>query len=115
MSEKKKFTKKSKRMDIDIDGEEYSIREFFGTERDNWMSGMTKRAKLDAAGKPIGATNVVGIQSSLITLCLFDSDGERVPAATVDSWPASTVQDLFKECQTINGLDEASKETEKKD
>lgn len=101
-----------RRVEVDLEGEDggvatYTLREMTGTERDQYLADMSLRTKWDK-GVPKGLSNYKGIQSSLISRCLFDPNGRRVEDATIQKWPASVQTELFKQCQKMNGLGDDS-------
>lgn len=43
----------------------------------------------------------------LVHLCLYDTEGKRVPEATIMKWPSRIVQKLYDKAKQISHLDEA--------
>ena len=79
------------------------IREFGGTQRDEWMTGMANKGQFDNAdGKK--EKNYQGLFAFLISLCLHDKDNKPVPAHVIQKWSCEAQETLFKECQYLNRL-----------
>jgi hypothetical protein len=52
-------------------------------------------------------TEFKGVFSGLISRCMFDSAGNKVPKEVIDKWGGSLQQTLFAECRKLNGFDAA--------
>jgi len=84
---------------------EYELREMVASERDQYMDEVGDRLRLDASGKPAGVKKFEGMQSSLLSRCLFvKATNEKVTKPVIQSWPGSVVGSLFTEAQKLNGL-----------
>jgi len=93
-----------KTLEVELDAAPFKLVELTGAQRDTYLNGATKRIRLGADGKAAGISSFDGIQTSLLALTLQDKDGKPVPEATMKNWPASVVESLFKESQTLSGL-----------
>lgn len=82
----------------------YTLREMDGNQRDEHMQDSASRMKFDEKGNAKGLSSYKGIQSKLISLCLFDAEGKPVPEKTINAWPATTISGLFKAAQQLNSL-----------
>lgn len=117
MVELRKFSLKRKVVPIlieDENGNEFECRleEMTGTERDSWLSGMSRRMKTDANGNPTGVSSFDGLQADLIGLCLTQN-GVKVPKSEIMKYPASLQTELFKICQEINSLGDKARDEAK--
>ena len=105
------FTLKRKEQPLTLDGVQYLIIELDGLSRDEVMTDSMGRMELDKTGKPVSVRNFKGMQSKLVSLCLVKAEGRtKVTQATVDTWPAGTIDALFKACQRLNGMESTDKE-----
>jgi len=105
----KKYSKKLKEIEIEIDEQAYILREFTGVTRDKYLNDVRGRmidtdpVKLAAGNVQI--RNLDGLQASFVALCLFEKGAdEPVPYATINSWPATLVAELFDDAQKLNGM-----------
>lgn len=88
----------------------YELREMTSLVRDQFLDKLTARARLDAGGRPVGVSKFEGLQSDLLSRCLYH-EGKPVPSSEIQGWPSSVVSELYKRAQEINHLNE---EAEKK-
>lgn len=108
-----KFELAGKEEEVDIGGEIYKVKELSCLDIAKWKDIHAKKMKTNSQGMATGLKSFEGIESSLVTLCLFDSKNNNVPAKIIDSWFNSTVTALFKLCITMNGLGDDEAETQK--
>lgn len=105
------FTLKRKEQPLTLDGAQYIIVELDGLSRDEVMTDSFGRMELGKDGKPISVRNFKGMQSKLVSLCLIKAEGRaKVSQSTIDSWPAGTIDAIFKACQRLNGMEGTEKE-----
>lgn len=97
---------------------DYEIREFDGNGRQEYMNGIMDVVDIGevdtdgvSEGKEVGIQikgfkgDVMGMQSKLVALCLFEKGAEEtVPIETIQKFPVTTIAGLFKACQILNGL-----------
>jgi hypothetical protein len=102
------FSTKTKFWPVEIkDGQgvsvKYELREMRAIARDKYMDRLAKRLVLDAKGNVVSLKSYDGMQTDLLTQCLF-LDGTAVPISkeVLDTWPASTVGALFTAAQELN-------------
>lgn len=88
----------------------YTLQEMPAATRDKYMQGLKVRFEINPDGTTRRLTNFVAFQAELITLCLFNEKGERVPSDTIQTWPGRVVGSLFSEAQKLNQLSEETKE-----
>ena len=108
--EELKFSLKRKELPIvleDVSGVEkrFVLREFSSRDFTTYLSDMGERVKMHD-GKVVGLNSYEGVQTKLISLCLFDEEGKSVKVSVIDEFPASVVNALFNGAQELNGLGE---------
>ena len=109
MSRGLKFSLTFKNEKIDIDGQEYVLRELNGQERGQYLDSVGNRIIVGKDGQPSGMKSFDGLEASLLKLCLEGPDGKLVPADTLAKWPSTVLQDLFENATRLSGLDKFSK------
>jgi len=93
--------------------QDYTVREMTGAEKGRWQTVMSKRMRFDSKGQPAGIADWTGLEGSLITKCLYDSNGKQVPETVIANWPTTVQKTLFALCQKINGLTDEDEEKAK--
>ncbi len=97
---------------VSVAGKKYVMR-----EADEETAALFNNARMRGTrledGKVVGLpTDMAGVQSLLVSRCLFIVDKEGVPTrqyvkrTTVNSWPARVVKPLFEKAKEISELDE---------
>jgi hypothetical protein len=96
--------------------ENFLLIEMTGALRDQWMNKTQTKMKTNSEGKSVGIKDFTGLHASLIAACLFTAvELKPVGEAKIQTFPASTQNALFKRAQKMNGLDDESEKTAKKD
>ena len=108
-----KLTLKLKEVEVTLEDQEgnekiYFLRELSGKARDEYLTSMTGRMKYDLKGNPIGLKNFDGLQSCLLKRSLYDESGNLVDEKTIQTFPSTAQNALFKKAQELSALDEAS-------
>lgn len=102
------------RVPVTIDGNDYTIVELTGEERDNFLNLLAGRTKFDSKGNPSGIKDSKGIQANLISKGLIDNEtNKKVSLLVIQGWSASTQMKLFKRIHSLSGLGEDAKEKAK--
>lgn len=109
---KKSYSLALKKEVIDLDGTPYTLKEMTGAVRDQYMQEFNNRMITSADGKT-KITNYSGLQSKLVSFCLFDKEDKPVPEEVISKWPSSTVEALFKDSQLISGISKGEEEKAK--
>ena len=99
------FELKLKEVPVELSGEKYIIRELTGKQRDKYLDTVAKRVSY-VNGQQAGMTSLSGLQSSLLSMCLIDSEGNNVPENVIAEYPGSVQSKLFKVAQDLSGLNE---------
>ena len=100
---------------VKLDGVKFTMKELTGVTRDEHLDSMRERMKFnEETGKAVGLNNIKGIQTGLISLCLFDDKDKPVEKDVIGGWPATVISKLYEAAQKLSGLDEDLKATEEK-
>ena len=89
------------------------IREMDGKDRDSYFTKIGNKMNLSPSGKVLGIKSFDGLQSGLLSLCLFDETNKLVPVQEIQAYPAKVQGELFKIAQRINGLDQKAEDESK--
>ena len=84
---------------------EYILRGLTSDERSTFLNTTGNRAKFGAKGAIQGLTDYKLLQEGLLTMCMKNELGEKIPAKTLATWPAQVVSALFTAAQTMSGMD----------
>lgn len=98
------FTLQLKTRPVVLDGKKYTLSELSGQTRDAYLSKSSSNLVVDETGKATGLKTFMGHQSDLLSQVLTDEHGTQVPATTIDAWPASVSNALFRAARELNGL-----------
>jgi hypothetical protein len=97
---------------VTIDGTSYRIREMTGTELSSWRKTDGSTFTIDEEGRAsITGLDIKDPEVELLSVCLYDGSGKRVPPTTLRTWSVTALQTLYKIAQDLNGL---SRESRKK-
>jgi len=105
-----KFSLKLKEVSVELTdssgvAKKYILRELSGEARDTFLDNVGSRVQYDAEGKFRSLSSLKGLQSGLLTLCLFDDQKKAVEPKTLDKYPATVLAKLFEVAQTLSALD----------
>ncbi len=94
------------------------LREFDGVARDAYMDSILKDVVLDGTEKEtnikLKGSSVVGIQATLVALCLVtEADNKPVPIEVIQTYQPTVIDALYEACQELNGLGDKEKKDEK--
>ena len=94
-----------------IGGSEYTLREASGGAAKRYREASIAGARMTVNEDDNTRTvermeGIGGLESLLVSLCLFDAKGAPVPRATVEGWPARIQRALFDKAKEISDLDE---------
>lgn len=110
--------------DDDGGDKEYIVRELTGERRDAYMNRLAKRSRVKSAKNKEDAdvtiTDFTGLYSALLSLAMFEQDDEgqwvAVKESTIQKWPTTVQEALFKEAKRLSGLlDEDEQDEDDKD
>jgi len=114
-SNKLSFSLKLKMLPAFLDDVEYTLKELTGAARDEHLDTMRERMKFnEETGKAVGINTLKGIQTGLLSLCLYDDKDKLVEKDVIAGWPSTTVTGLYEAAQKLSGLDEDLKKREEK-
>jgi hypothetical protein len=94
---------------------EYVIREMTGSMRDSYLKELAMKADVDGTGNVVRIKDPTGIQTALVSRCLFDSSNKAVGPAFVNNLPSSVQARLNEKCAKINQLEKKSVQDAKND
>lgn len=99
---------------VRIDGRDYAVREMDDATQSEYTEVMARRFKTNRRGRVV-KRDMRGLRAELISRCLYDAEGHRVPRAMVVKWGARLQNALFDKCQEHNGLTDDFEGDEGKD
>jgi len=90
-----------------VEGKNYVLKEATGSAATAWRNAKAESIKL-RNGKPVGfSKGPTDSDPFLVSLCLFNSEGNLVPKETILSWPDRIQKTLFERLKQISDLSEA--------
>lgn len=92
---------------------EYILRCMEGFEREKYIDEFSAKVRFDAAGKPLGLKNYKGMETDLLSRCLWTPDGKRVPREWVNGLPPTVLSSLYKRAEKLCSLDKGSRQAAK--
>jgi len=104
-----------KEVPVAIDGNSYILRELDGRQKGKYLNKMGGRIVLNAKGEVASFKDYAGLESTLLSLCLYDSENKLVPATVMDGteeeqgWPSTMLTGLFDAAQDLSGLNEEAR------
>jgi hypothetical protein len=108
-----KFELKLKERSVELDGDDYTLYELTGKQRDVYMDNVAQRVRY-VKGEAAGMKTMIGLQSSLLAMSLKDEKGVLVKEEVIQAYPGSVQGDLFAIAQKLSGLDAEEKMEEVK-
>lgn len=107
------FSTKEEVFPVNIDGEDYELREASGNAACQYRDLIIGNLTLGDSGKPQKISHIASAEPLLVSLCLFKvGEKEHVPQSKVASWPARIQKKLFKKVKEMSDLDDETVETE---
>ena len=106
MSNELTFETTLKEVPVTIDGVAYVMRELDGRQKGKYLNKMGGRIVLNNKGEVSSFKDYAGLESTLLELCVYDSDNKLVPASVMDLWPSTMLTKLFNAAQELSGLNE---------
>jgi len=112
MSNELVFETTLKEVLVTIDGVIYTMRELDGRQKGKYLNKMGGRIVLNNKGEVSSFKDYAGLESTLLELCIYDSDNKLVPAKVMDGtedkqgWPSTMLTKLFNAAQDLSGLNE---------
>lgn len=95
-----KFTTKQHKIDVEIDGAKYILRELTGTERDRYETSLVKFV----GDKPV--INRDNVKAKLVHIALCKKDGTPAfdKVEDVGALPARVLNTLYDEAERLSGM-----------
>lgn len=91
----------------------YKLRELDGEQRSDYINFQASKAKYGADGKVTGIKDFKGIETKIVSMCLYDPDGKLVTEAFLNKVPGRLIKKLSALALRISGLDEKAEERAK--
>ncbi|GAF69709.1 unnamed protein product [marine sediment metagenome] len=107
------FSTKLKEVPVKLDGKSYTLRELGGEERDQYVDLINERITISKDGEVESISQYAGIRSKLVSDSLFDSEGANVSIETINKFPSSVLQSLFKKAQKLSAINKKNKKKAK--
>ena len=104
-----------KEVPVTVDGKSYILRELDGRQKGKYLNKMGGRIVLNSKGEVSSFKDYAGLESTLLSLCLYGEDGKLVPPSIMDGtpdttgWPSTVLGKLFDAAQDLSGLNEESR------
>ncbi len=103
-----KFSVKLKSVPVEIEGtdgvkHQCTLKELTGKQRDIYLNDMGKRMTF-VKGEPAGLNDFEGLQTGLLTLCLFDENNTPIAKEVLEGYPSGVLTKLFVAAQELSGL-----------
>ena len=93
----------------------YTLRELTGRQKGLYLNTMSNRLSVSEDGKVTGIKNFEGLESSLLSKCLFNEENKPVTDAELQEFPARVLRKLFDAAQILSGLNSEGVEKAKND
>lgn len=93
---------------------QYTLRELTGAQRVDYETSNIPNMEFDKDGKA-RMISFQGMESGLLSRCLYDENGKLVSQITIESWPSKTQAGLYKIAEKLNGLGKNSEQEAKND
>jgi hypothetical protein len=91
---------------VTIGGKRYKLREADGETAVKYRNAAAACTKIGTGGKFSELRGVGDLEPLLVSLCLVDEAGNRVPESTVRTWPNRVQRALFDRAKEISHLGE---------
>ncbi len=111
MSEELKFSLERQEILVSIEGggevKTYTLKEADGNAAIQYRNRIMEAIRPSAEGQPTAYKGFAEVEPMLVSLCLFNGDGQTVPLSTIKSWPSRIQKALFNKIKAISDLDES--------
>lgn len=114
-----RFCVKRREQVIQIEGQDgevqnFTLRELTGEGRDDFMNIMSRKIVTTNPAAP-QVKDHRGTCSALLARTLYDDKGVLVPEQTIQTWPTTMQEELFKLSVKLSALDKKAEEEAKND
>ena len=104
------FVTTLKEVPVEIDGKSHILRELDGHQKGKYLNAMGGRITLNSKGEVASFKDYSGLESVLLSKCLYGEDGVLVATTVMDGWPSTMLSKLYNTAQELSGLTEESRE-----
>jgi len=108
------FSDEPKSKKVKVGASSYLLKEMMGSDLQIWQAFDSTRVKVARNRVEMSPDAFKEYSATLINLCLYDSNGSRVPKAVITKWPSSAITGLFTLCSEMNGINGEGQEQAKK-
>jgi hypothetical protein len=91
-------------LDYGTEKEKCKIKEFTGKSRDQYLSFISDKVVFSPTGAIEKINSADGLQSFLLSLCLYHASGKLFTKTEIEDFPAEIVDKLYAEANKICGL-----------
>ena len=106
-----KFSLERQEILVSIEGggevKTYTLKEADGNAAIQYRNRIMEAIRPSAEGQPTAYKGFAEVEPMLVSLCLFNGDGQTVPLSTIKSWPSRIQKALFNKIKAISDLDES--------
>ena len=85
-----RFETTLKEVPVTIDSKSYVLRELDGRQKGKYLNKMGGRIVLNSKGEVSSFKDYAGLESTLLSLCLYGEDSKLVPPSIMDGTPDTT-------------------------
>lgn len=100
------FDLEPKKTTVVIGGKRYELREADTETSIRYQNFMMQCTKFEG-GQPVAVIGLASAKPEVVSACLYDENGDRVPVEVVNSWPARITNKLFDWVQENSDLMES--------
>ena len=98
---------------VKLGGRDCKLVEMDGQEKDKYLKAENNKMKVDGSGNR-HMNDFNDSHALLISYCLRDENGDRVPVAVIRDYPSKVQMKLHQECMILNGFSKREDEEEGK-
>jgi hypothetical protein len=93
-------------VEVELDGQPFTVKELDGQGKGQYLSKIGSKIMMDDKGRITGMKDFTGLETNLLSLCLYDGAGVLVPTPVMSKWPSTVLGKLFEIAQGLSGLSE---------
>lgn len=90
---------------VKIGAQEYTLREATGDAEIQYRNAQLANSQL-VGEKIVRMAGIADTGPLLVSLCLFDSNGNNVPIPVIRAWPSRVKEKLFERVKEISDIDQ---------
>lgn len=113
MSESWKFDLQPRQIEVQIGDKSYVLKEASEDAAAKYQNALFRSTTLGPDMKPVKVDGLADIEPLLVSLCLYDGEGNLVPLDVIRSWPARIVKKLYQWVRENSDLEGGEGEEER--